>query len=60
VLSRADAELAVADDGTGSRTRAVAELSLRRSLRRARRWLATLHENDDAAVTAAADEMLGR
>jgi hypothetical protein len=60
VLSRADAELTGAGVDTGSRTRAVAELSLRRSLRRVRRWMAKLHENDDAAVTAAADVALGR
>ena len=60
VLSRADAELAAATDHQAARTFPVAELSLRRSLRRVRRWLAKLHENDDAAVTAAADAALGR
>jgi len=62
VLSRLDAELAQADSAGADRPRSypVAELSLRRSLRRVRRWLAKLHENDDAAVTAAADAALGR
>jgi alkylation response protein AidB-like acyl-CoA dehydrogenase len=59
VLSRADAELATAGPQDGG-TRSVAELSLRRSLRRIRRWLAKLHENDDALVTAVADAALGR
>jgi alkylation response protein AidB-like acyl-CoA dehydrogenase len=62
VLSRMDAELVQADSAGAGRPRSypVAELSLRRSLRRVRRWLAKLHENDDAAVTAAADAALGR
>jgi hypothetical protein len=60
VLSRADAELAILSGADEARTRAVADLSLRRSLRRVRRWLAKLHENDDAGVTAAADAALGR
>lgn len=60
VLSRADAELTQASAADGARTRAVADLSLRRSLRRVRRWLAKLHENEDNAVTAAADAALGR
>jgi hypothetical protein len=60
VLSRADAELAAATSHDAERTYAVAELSLRRSLRRVRRWLAKLHENDDSVVTAAADAALGR
>jgi hypothetical protein len=59
VLSRADAELAEATEHEAARAYPVAELSLRRSLRRARRWMAKLHENDDAAVTAAADAALG-
>lgn len=60
VLSRADAELAAASESEAARTFPVADLSLRRSLRRVRRWLAKVHENDDAAVTAAADAALGR
>lgn len=60
VLSRADAELSVASESEAARIYPVAELSLRRSLRRVRRWLAKLHENDDEAVTAAADAALGR
>jgi hypothetical protein len=60
VLSRIDAELALADGSDRPRTYPVADLSLRRSLRRVRRWLAKLHENDDAVVTAAADAALGR
>jgi hypothetical protein len=58
VLSRADAELAAMGGNDEARTRAVVDLSLRRSLRRVRRWLAKLHENDDAGVTAAAEAAL--
>ena len=60
VLSRADAELLDATPSVAARTYPVAELCLRRSLRRVRRWLAKLHENDDEAVTAAADAALRR
>ena len=59
VLSRADAELLDATPSVAARTYPVVELCLRRSLRRVRRWLAKLHENDDEAVTAAADAALG-
>jgi alkylation response protein AidB-like acyl-CoA dehydrogenase len=58
ILSRAGAELATTRASHG--TLSVAEFGLRRSLRRVRRWLAKLHENDDALVTAAADAALGR
>src|SRR5206468_3808712 len=48
VLSRCDAE--------GESV--AADLFLRRSLRRVHRWLRKLRDNDDALVTAVADETL--
>src|ERR1051325_9518457 len=60
VLSRWDAELQSGGGSaaaTGGPPRA-AELFLRGSVRRARRSLAEMHENDDAAVTATADWVL--
>ncbi len=62
VLSRWDAELQTGTanlDPAGARHGA-AELFLRGSFRRTRRSLAEMHDNDDAAVTATADWVLGR
>ncbi len=59
VLSRWDAELQSAAGANGAMHTA-ASLFLHRSLRRVRRWLAKLHQNDDALVTAAANAALGR
>jgi acyl-CoA dehydrogenase family protein 9 len=62
VLSRRDAELQLpgqVESANGSST-SPAELFLRGSFRRARRSLAEMHENDDAATTAVADWMLQR
>jgi len=57
VLSRWDDELQTGSAGDGSEgaSGGAAELFLRGSFRRARRSLAEMHENDDAAVTATAD-----
>ncbi|HEY5895440.1 MAG TPA: acyl-CoA dehydrogenase family protein [Chthoniobacterales bacterium] len=54
VLSRWDADL---QTGVMHRDRAAA-LFLRQSARRVRRWLADLRDNDDEAVTAAAEAVL--
>jgi alkylation response protein AidB-like acyl-CoA dehydrogenase len=54
VLSRWDADLQA---GLMHRDRA-AEVFLRQSARRSQRWLAELRDNDDEAVTAAADAVL--
>src|SRR6058998_1012201 len=53
VLSRWDAELPAGGAGpaAGGPSHSAAELFLRGSFRRARRSLAEMHENDDAAVT---------
>lgn len=59
VLSRWDAELQSAP-GTNGDGHAAADLFVHRSLRRVRRWLAKLHHNDDALVTAAANTALGK
>jgi alkylation response protein AidB-like acyl-CoA dehydrogenase len=53
VLSRWDAE--IQNHGTGFEA---ADMYLRRSFRRVRRWLSELHENDDDLVTATADAAL--
>jgi len=60
VLSRWDAELSAggAEPATDGPSHSAAELFLRGSFRRARRSLAEMHENDDAAVTATADWVL--
>ena len=47
------------DSGSEGRRHESRGLCLRRSLRRVRRWLAKLHDNDDLLVTAAADAALG-
>jgi alkylation response protein AidB-like acyl-CoA dehydrogenase len=62
VLSRRDAELqaGASEPGANSVPDSAAELFLRGSFRRARRSLAEMHENDDAATTAVADGMLRR
>ncbi len=62
VLSRWDAEIEAGagqakSDGASNHA---AELFLRGSFRRARRSLAEMRENDDAAVTATADLVLGQ
>jgi hypothetical protein len=54
VLSRWDADL---QEGIMHRDRAAA-LFMRESGRRVNRWLSELHDNDDDAVTAAADALL--
>ena len=59
VLSRWDAELQSAP-GTDGAMHNAAGLFLHRSFRRVRRWLAKLHQNDDAAVSAVADHELRR
>src|SRR5437867_4047530 len=60
VLSRWDAELQASATRaeTNDAPHSAAELFLRGSFRRARRSLAEMHENDDAAVTATADWVL--
>jgi alkylation response protein AidB-like acyl-CoA dehydrogenase len=59
VLSRRDAELMSVPPAQTSRAdHAAVELYLRRASRRVRRRLAELHDNDDAAVTTAADAAL--
>ncbi|HEY2953294.1 MAG TPA: acyl-CoA dehydrogenase family protein, partial [Verrucomicrobiae bacterium] len=60
VLSRWDAELQAgrAEAAGDGAPHSAAELFLRGSYRRARRSLAEMHENDDAAVTATADWVL--
>jgi hypothetical protein len=50
VLSRCEAE------GTSP----AAELFVSRSLRRVRRWLSKIRDNDDALVSAVADAALGK
>jgi hypothetical protein len=57
VLSRWDAELLNPPPAAGAGLSA-ADLYLRRSFRRVRRWLSELHENDDDLVTATADAAL--
>ena len=60
VLSRWDAELQNSNhaaDSVGDSNEA-ADLYLRRSFRRVRRWLGELHENDDDLVTATANAAL--
>jgi alkylation response protein AidB-like acyl-CoA dehydrogenase len=59
VLSRWDAELLNSAQEAGD-GRTAADLYLRRSFRRVRRWLSELHENDDDLVTATADAALRR
>ena len=60
VLSRWDAELRAAGSNatTDGASRGAADLFLRGSLRRARRSLAEMRDNDDAAVTATANWIL--
>ena len=60
VLSRWDAELqaGVAEVAAESAPHSAAEFFLRGAFRRARRSLAEMHENDDAALTATADWVL--
>ncbi len=62
VLSRRDAELKAAHRNGGSAPRdgQVADLFLRRSFRRIRTMLAGLGENDDEALLATADVVLGK
>jgi len=57
VLSRWDAEILKPSHGAGDDLSA-ADLYLRRSFRRVRRWLSELHENDDDLVTATANAAL--
>ena len=60
VLSRWDAELqdGLAEAAGNGAPHGAAELFLHGSYRRARRSMAEMHENDDAAVTATADWVL--
>jgi alkylation response protein AidB-like acyl-CoA dehydrogenase len=58
VLSRLDAELPSSHPSAPPANRRAAELFLRRSFREMRRLLAELRDNDDAAVTAVADQLL--
>ena len=62
VLSRREAELqtGTANLDPAAACHGAAELFLRGSFRRTRRSLAEMHDNDDAAVTATADWVLGR
>jgi acyl-CoA dehydrogenase family protein 9 len=61
VLSRWDAEMQFAQRNgeSAAETNRAAELFLRQSFRRIRRFLADLNNNDDKAVLAAADAALG-
>ena len=62
VLSRWDAELQAGGGKaeTDGACHSAADLFLRGSFRRARRSLAEMRDNDDAAVTATADWVLGQ
>jgi acyl-CoA dehydrogenase family member 9 len=62
VLSRWDAELqATARNGSsGTGNNHVADLFLRRSFRNIRQFLSTISENDDAALLATANTVLGK
>ncbi len=62
VLSRYDSELqGVSQNGSASpANHRAAELFLRQSLSRTRRFLADLSENDDKALLATADDVLGK
>jgi alkylation response protein AidB-like acyl-CoA dehydrogenase len=61
VLSRRDAELErqTTSAATNGSFDGPAELFLKSSFRRIQQWLAELHNNDDAAVSAVADGVLG-
>jgi acyl-CoA dehydrogenase family member 9 len=58
VLSRWDSEVQAGVAKTDGPSHGAAEVFLRGAFRRARRSLAEMHENDDAAITATADWVL--
>lgn len=58
VLSRLDASIQEAGGNGAAPNQQAAQLFLRCSARRVKRWLAELEDHDDAAVTAAAKEAL--
>jgi acyl-CoA dehydrogenase family protein 9 len=62
VLSRWDAELqaGVRNGSSGAQSGHVPDLFLRRSFRNIRRFLGTIAENDDPALLATADAVLGK
>jgi len=62
VLSRWDAELQFArrNGDSGPQTNHAADLFLRQSFRRIRRFLSDLSENEDKAVVATANSALGK